>query len=98
MAFQKIDTAAGEPPGQRHAEMASTTRGPTLVEFEDDRAVGHVLHMPHRSVVERGDFHHGTFREKKKAGAAPEGTAPAVTNPKSRSGYDAHRPVPRVGR
>ncbi|MBU6308879.1 MAG: hypothetical protein KJS77_03970 [Planctomycetes bacterium] len=36
--------------------------------------------MPHWPVFERGDFHHETFREKKKAGAAPEGVAPAVMN------------------
>jgi hypothetical protein len=48
--------------------------------------------MPYRAVVECGDFHHGTFREKKKAGATPEGTAPAVRNPKGRSDYDARRP------
>lgn len=36
--------------------------------------------MPHRPVVECGDLHHVTFREKKKAGAAPEGTAPAAQN------------------
>jgi hypothetical protein len=60
--------------------MASATVWPSLVEIEDDRAVGHVSHMPHRPVVERGDFHHETFRAQKKAGAAPEGAAPAVMN------------------
>jgi hypothetical protein len=72
--------------------MASAAVGPSLVEFEDDRAVGHESHMPNRPVVESGDFHRGTFREKKKAGATPEGTAPAVKNPKGRSDYDARRP------
>jgi hypothetical protein len=60
--------------------MTSAAAGPPLVELENDRAVKHVSHMPHRPVVKCGDFHHGTFREKKKAGAAPEGAAPAVTN------------------
>jgi len=92
VAFQEIDTAAGQPLGQRHAEMASTAVGATLKEFENDRTVGHVANMPYRAVVECGDFHHGTFREKKKAGATPEGTAPAVRNPKGRSDYDARRP------
>jgi hypothetical protein len=72
--------------------MASAAGGPTLVEFQNDRAVGHVLHMPHRPVVECGDFHHVTFRENKKAWAAPEGAAHAMKTSKSRSGYDAHRP------
>jgi len=86
MAFQQIDTAAGQPLGQRHAEMASAASGPPLVEFQDDRAVGHVANMPHWPVVECGDFHHGTFREKKKAGATPEGTAPAVRKTKEPTG------------
>jgi hypothetical protein len=60
--------------------MASAAVGPPLVEFQHHRAVGHVSHMPHRPVVERGDFHHETFRAQKKAGAAPEGAAPAVMN------------------
>jgi hypothetical protein len=46
-----------QPLSQRHAEMASAAVGPPLVECEDDRAVGHVSHMPHRPVVERVDFH-----------------------------------------
>jgi hypothetical protein len=36
--------------------------------------------MPHRPVVERGDFHHETFHAQKNAGAAPEGAAPTVIN------------------
>jgi hypothetical protein len=37
--------------------------------------------MPHRPVVERGDFDHETLPcKKKKAGAAPQGAAPAVMN------------------
>ena len=31
--------------------MASAAGGATLVELEDDRTVGHVLHMPHRTVI-----------------------------------------------
>jgi hypothetical protein len=52
------------------------------------------LHMPHRPVVERGDFHHGTFREKKKPGAAPEGTAPVVMNVVTAAGSNAQRRLP----
>jgi hypothetical protein len=59
--------------------MASAAVGPPLVELQNDRTVGHISHMPYRPVVERVDFHRDTFRKKKKAGAAPEGTAPAVT-------------------
>jgi hypothetical protein len=54
--------------------------GLPLVECENDRAVGHVTHMPHRPVMKRGDLHQKPFREKKKAGAAPEGAAPAEMN------------------
>lgn len=55
--------------------MASAAVGPPLVELQNDRTVGHVSHMPYRPVVERVDFHRGTFREKKKTGAAPNGAA-----------------------
>jgi hypothetical protein len=77
--------------------MASAAVGPSLVKFEDNRAVGHVSHMPHRPVVERGDFHRGTFREKKKAGAAPNGAAPAVMNLDTTAGSDAQRRLPPTG-
>ena len=50
------DTAAGQPLGQRHAEMASTAVGATLEEFRNDRADGHVANMPYRAVVECGEF------------------------------------------
>jgi len=53
---------------------------PPLVELQNHRAVGHVSDMPHRPVVECGDLQHVTFREKKKAGAEPAGTAPAAQN------------------
>jgi hypothetical protein len=77
--------------------MASAAVGPSLVEFEDDRAVGHESHMPNRPVVESGDFHRGTFREKKKAGAAPEGAAPAVMNLDTTAGSNAQRRLPPTG-
>jgi hypothetical protein len=89
-----MDTATDQPLGQRHAEMPSATAGPPLVELESDRAVGHVSHMSHGPVVERGDFHHGTFREKKKAGAAPHGAAPAVLNRDRAIGSNAQRGLP----
>jgi hypothetical protein len=97
VAFQEIDAAADQPLGKRHAEMASPAVGPSFVEIEDDRAVGHVSHMPHRPVVERGDFHRGTFREKKKAGAAPNGAAPAVMNLDTTAGSNAQRRLPPTG-
>ena len=97
VAFQQIDAATDQPLGQRHTEMASAAAGPPLVEFENDRAVGHVLHMPHGTVVESGDFHRGTFREKKKAGAAPEGAAPAVMNLDTTAGSNAQRRLPPTG-
>lgn len=97
VAFQQIDAATDQPLGQRHAEMASAAVGPSLVECEDDRAVGHVSHMPHRPVAESGDFHRGTFREKKKAGAAPEGAAPAVMNLDTTAGSNAQRRLPPTG-
>ena len=53
--------------------------------------------MPHRPVVERGDFHHGTFREKKKAGAASEGAAPAVMNFDTTAGSNPQRRLPPTG-
>jgi hypothetical protein len=94
VAFQQIDAATNQPLGQRHAEMASAAVGPSLVEFEDDRAVGHESHMPNRPVVESGDFHRGTFHEKKKAGAAPNGAAPAVMNLDTTAGSNAQRRLP----
>jgi hypothetical protein len=94
VTLQEIDAATDEPLGQRHAEMASAAAGPPLVKLKDDRAVGHVSHMPHGTVVESGDFHHGTFRKKKKAGAAPEGTAPAVMNVVTAAGSNAQRRLP----
>jgi len=97
VAFQQIDAATDQPLGQRHAEMASAAVGPSLVEFEDDRAVGHESHMPNRPVVESGDFHRGNFREKKKAGAAPEGAAPAVMNLDTTAGSNAQRRLPPTG-
>jgi hypothetical protein len=97
VALQKIDPATDHPLGQRHAEMASATVWPSLVEFEDDRAVGHESHMPNRPVVESGDFHRGNFREKKKAGAAPEGAAPAVMNLDTTAGSNAQRRLPPTG-
>jgi hypothetical protein len=39
-----------------------------------------------------------SVRQKKEAGAAPEGAAPAVKNPKNGSGYDTHRPKAPRGR
>lgn len=65
--------------------------GLPLVECENDRAVGHVTHMPHRPVMKRGDLHQKPFREKKKAGAAPEGTAPAVRKTKKLTSRDARQ-------
>lgn len=97
VALQEIDAATDQPLGQRHAEMASEAVGPSLVECEDDRAVGHESHMPHRPVVESGDFHRGTFREKKKAGAAPNGAAPAVMNLDTTAGSNAQRRLPPTG-
>jgi hypothetical protein len=97
VAFQQIDAATDQPLGQRHAEMASAAVGPSLVEFEDDRAVGHESHMPNRPVVESGDFHRGNFREKKKAGAAPEGAAPAMLNLDTTAGSNAQRRLPPTG-
>ena len=97
VAFQQIDAATDQPLGQRHAEMASAAVGPSLVEFEDDRAVGYESHMPNRPVVESGDFHRGNFREKKKAGAAPEGAAPAVLNLDTTAGSNAQRRLPPTG-
>ena len=94
VAFQQIDAATDQPLGQRYAEMASTAIGPSLIEFKDDRAVGHVSHMLHGPVVESGDFHRGTFREKKKAGAAPNGAAPAVMNLDTTAGSNAQRRLP----
>jgi hypothetical protein len=76
--------------------MASAAVGPSLVKFEDDRAVGHESHMPHRPVVESGNFHRGTFREKK-AGAAPNGAAPAVMNLDTTAGSNAQRRLPPTG-
>ena len=72
VAFQEIDTAADKPLAKRHAEMASTAVGPPLVEFQNDRPVGHVAHVPHRPVVECGDFHHVTFREKRRQERHPK--------------------------
>jgi hypothetical protein len=97
VAFQQIDAATDQPLGQRHAEMASAAVGPSLVEFEDDRAGGHESHMPNRPVVESGDFHRGTFYEKKKAGAAPNGAAPAVINLDTTAGSNAQRRLPPTG-
>ena len=92
VAFQQIDAATDQPLGQRHAEMASAAVGPSLVEFEDDRAVGHESHMPNRPVVESGDFHRGTFRENKGRGAAP-----AVMNLDTTAGSNAQRRLPPTG-
>ena len=72
VAFQKINTATDQPLGQRYAEMASAAIGPPLVEFQNDRAVGHVSHIPHRPVVERVDFHRDTFRKKRRQGRHPK--------------------------
>jgi hypothetical protein len=72
VAFQQIDAAACQPLGQRHAEMTSTAVGPPLVEFQYHRADRHVSHMPHWPVFERGDFHHETFREKRRQGRHPK--------------------------
>jgi hypothetical protein len=71
VAFQQIDAATDQPLGQRHAEMTSAAVGPSLVDFEDDRTVGHESHMPNRPIVESGDFHRGTFREKRRQGRRP---------------------------
>ena len=97
VALQEIDAAADEPLGQRHAEMASGAVGPPLVKLEDNRAVGHESHIPNRPVVESGDFHRGTFREKKKAGAAPNGAAPAVMNNDRTAGSNTQRRLPPTG-
>ena len=56
----------------------SAAARPPLVELANERAVGHVSHMPYRPVVQCGDFHHGNFREKMTAGAAPENAAPTA--------------------
>ena len=53
--------------------------------------------MPHRPVVERGDFHHETFHAQKNAGAAPEGAAPAVMNLDTTAGSNAQRRLPPTG-
>jgi hypothetical protein len=84
VAIQQIYPAARKPFGHRHAEMPRAPGGMPLEESEDDRAVGHIPHMPHRLVIKCGDLHLGTFREKKEAGAAPEGAAPATKKQKGR--------------
>jgi hypothetical protein len=89
VAFQQIDAAAGQPLGQRHADMASAAGGAALVESEDDRAVGHVPHMPHRAVVERGDFHHVTFREKKEGRGGTRRHRPCRKKHKQPSGLQS---------
>jgi hypothetical protein len=53
--------------------------------------------MPHRPVVESGDFHRRAFREKKKAGAAPNGAAPAVMKTDRTAGSNAQRRLPPTG-
>ncbi len=97
VAIDEIDAPATQPLDQRQAEMTGTATGPPLVELQNDCAVWHVSHMPHRPIVERDDLHHRTTseRKRKKAGAAPEGTAPAQR--KWQSSRWRYRPAEAAG-